>query len=168
VKSEHSFLELINAAVSHELRNPLNSLIGQVESMEDFFLIFRSVINEIKESPAVIEKLSKIQKGLENCGNKMSSACKFIDFFVHDILDYTILNKESKNFIKDKKTFDISEAIKEITDILNDKSKLKNVKIQTHFRGFDDHHMVKTDRKRLQQVILNFVSNAVKFSERDG
>jgi signal transduction histidine kinase len=28
VKAEHSFLEMINAAVSHELRNPLNSLIG--------------------------------------------------------------------------------------------------------------------------------------------
>ena len=55
----------------------------------------------------------------------MSSACKFVDFFVHDILDYTLLNKESKNFMKDKKTFDVSEAIKEITDILNDKSLLK-------------------------------------------
>jgi CheY-like chemotaxis protein len=31
----------------------------------------------------------------------MSNSCKFIDFFVHDILDYTILNKDSKNFIKD-------------------------------------------------------------------
>jgi len=28
IKAEESFLELINAAVSHELRNPLNSLIG--------------------------------------------------------------------------------------------------------------------------------------------
>ena len=27
-KSEQSFLTLINAAISHELRNPLNSLIG--------------------------------------------------------------------------------------------------------------------------------------------
>ena len=41
----------------------------------------------------------------------MGSACKFIDFFVHDILDYTLLNKESKNFMKDKKTFDITLAI---------------------------------------------------------
>jgi len=28
VKAEQTFLSLINAAVSHELRNPLNSLIG--------------------------------------------------------------------------------------------------------------------------------------------
>ena len=28
VKAEQSFLTLINAAISHELRNPLNSLVG--------------------------------------------------------------------------------------------------------------------------------------------
>jgi signal transduction histidine kinase len=28
IKAERSFLTLINAAISHELRNPLNSLIG--------------------------------------------------------------------------------------------------------------------------------------------
>jgi signal transduction histidine kinase len=37
VKAEHSFLEMINAAVSHELRNPLNSLIGQGTSMEESY-----------------------------------------------------------------------------------------------------------------------------------
>ena len=31
----------------------------------------------------------------------MTSASKFIDFFVHDILDYTILDKEEAKFEKD-------------------------------------------------------------------
>ena len=112
VKSEHSFLELINAAVSHELRNPLSSLIGQVESMQDFFQNLRSVINEIKESPAVVEKLSKIQKGLENCGSKMSSACKFIDFFVHDVLDYTLENCNQVELINFAKA-NVNQVVKQ-------------------------------------------------------
>ena len=33
VSAEKSFLALINAAVSHELRNPLSSLIGQIEQI---------------------------------------------------------------------------------------------------------------------------------------
>lgn len=37
----------------------------------------------------------------------MTSAAKFIDFFVHDILDYTILNKDDKNFTKDISVFDV-------------------------------------------------------------
>jgi signal transduction histidine kinase len=35
-KAREQFITLINAAVSHELRNPLNSLIGQIESMMGF------------------------------------------------------------------------------------------------------------------------------------
>lgn len=47
----------------------------------------------------------------------MSSAAKFIDYFVHDILDYTILNKEEKNFAKDLKLEDIRTTIDEIIEI---------------------------------------------------
>ena len=35
VKAEHSFLEMINAAVSHELRNPLNSIINLTQDLEN-------------------------------------------------------------------------------------------------------------------------------------
>lgn len=37
VKAEKSFLTMINATVSHELRNPLNSLLGQIKTQEFFF-----------------------------------------------------------------------------------------------------------------------------------
>jgi len=49
IKAEESFLELINAAVSHELRNPLNSLIGQIESMKGHFENFHGVIETISK-----------------------------------------------------------------------------------------------------------------------
>ena len=55
----------------------------------------------------------------------MTSAAKFIDFFVHDILDYTMLNKNAKNFIKDVAVFDIKKCINEIVEIQQDKIDLK-------------------------------------------
>jgi hypothetical protein len=79
----------------------------------------------------------------------MQSASKFIDFFVHDVLDYTILNKDSKNFIKNCNNFNLKEAINEINHILEDKSVMKKVNIEIKFVGFDDL-IVKTDKKRLQ------------------
>jgi CheY-like chemotaxis protein len=39
---------MINGAVSHELRNPLNSMIGQISSMQDFFTNFRMVIEQLQ------------------------------------------------------------------------------------------------------------------------
>ena len=41
----------------------------------------------------------------------MSSAAKFIDYFVHDILDYTILSDDQKLFKKDMQIFDVKESI---------------------------------------------------------
>jgi len=37
----------------------------------------------------------------------MSSATKFIDFFVHDILDYTILNEDKTKFNYQISIFDV-------------------------------------------------------------
>ena len=38
--------------------------------------------------------------GLQEVSKKVYSAVNFIDYFVHDILDYTILTKEDATFIK--------------------------------------------------------------------
>ena len=83
----------------------------------------------------------------------MASATKFIDFFVHDILDYSILNKEDNNFAKNITLFNIHSAVNEIIVCFEDKVKLKKIVIETHFEGFDQEgelHIVKTDQKRMQ------------------
>jgi signal transduction histidine kinase len=59
----------------------------------------------------------------------MFSATKFIDYFVHDILDYTILNKQEKNFTKNNVVLDVREAINEIMEIMNDKIEMKAIEI---------------------------------------
>ena len=57
----------------------------------------------------------------------MFSATKFIDYFVHDILDYTILNKQEKNFVKNNDVKDVRQEINEILEIMGDKSEMKAI-----------------------------------------
>jgi len=49
LQAEKSLLTLINAAVSHELRNPLNSLIGQIIWMDEHILNFNKIINFLND-----------------------------------------------------------------------------------------------------------------------
>jgi hypothetical protein len=57
------------------------------------------------------DNLKTIFGSIRTCGTKMDRAAKFIDFFIHDILDYTILNKKDKNFEKSMTVIDIREAV---------------------------------------------------------
>ena len=126
-KAEQSFLTLINAAISHELRNPLNSLVGQMNSMKSYFLNFSTILYNLKKvegdqmiSRDLVDKLDDINEGIQTCGQKMFSATKFIDYFVHDILDYTILNKQAKNFKKNITVSDVRQEVSEILEIMMD------------------------------------------------
>ena len=173
VKAEQSFLTLINATVSHELRNPLSSLIGQIDSLKSLLTSFEQIIHLIKKNGSLkdtglVEKLEDIHSGMAQSGKKIFSAAKFIDYFVHDILDYTILQKNSENFMKRSSVFDIRHAIDEIIEIESDKIEMKEITVTQHYSGFKNNFMVKTDTKRLQQVFLNLISNALKFTDRSG
>ena len=58
---------------------------------------------------------------IKKSAQKMAQAASFIDFFVHDILDYTILNKDDKNFQKHIEIFDVREAVSQIIELQEDK-----------------------------------------------
>ena len=71
------------------------------------------------------------------CGKKISSSAKFIDFFVHDILDYTLINEKEENFFENNQVFDIQFAVDEIREILKDKANMKNIFIDIKYIGFN-------------------------------
>ena len=97
--------------------------------------------------------MEEIYHQIDTCSKKMVSSTKFIDFFVHDILDYTILNKDSKNFTKNITVFNMKEAVDEIVESLNDKIKMKNITVQTMMIGFgpEDEDKVEKEEDKEQQ-----------------
>lgn len=83
-------------------------------------------------------------KDLKCNGQKMISDVKFIDCFVDNILDFTLLNNKDQYFVKDVRKFCIKSAVEEIVNIFEDKAAFKNITVQTLFSGFDSY-FVKTD-----------------------
>ena len=79
----------------------------------------------------------------------MTSSAKFIDYFVHDMLDYTVLTNDGGNFIKNVTSFDIRVAVEEIYQILEDKAQMKQIDIKMHYLEFNDNYLISTDQKRL-------------------
>ena len=87
--------------------------------MDGYFDNFMEIISRLSDADKLNKaeinylatNLKKVYKGLNTCGRKMTSSTNFIDFFVHDILDYTILNKDENNFSKDLTIFDIEVAL---------------------------------------------------------
>lgn len=111
-KAEQKFQMLMNAAVSHELRNPLNSLVSGIESMQEYFSNLRDIyVFLMQTNQKVADKIKLVLDGLVKNSFKMTSSAKFIDYFVHDMLDYTVLMNDRDNFVKDMQEFDISDAI---------------------------------------------------------
>ena len=69
-------------------------------------------------------------------GNKLSNAAQFLDYFIHSILDYSVINGKSSNFTKNIEIFDIRDCLNQIVDIMKDKAKMKNINVQQYFEGF--------------------------------
>ena len=89
--------------------------------MKQFFKVFFKILQRI-ENEEIKQELLEIYDKISRSSHKMASATKFIDFFVHDILDYTILNKNETKFNKNITMFDVTQAVNEIIDTLHDKA----------------------------------------------
>ena len=80
---------------------------------------------------------------------KMQHASEYIDFYICDILDYSVLNDSSENsFLKENKTFDIRNAISTVLDMVTDLSKMNTIGIKTELMYPDNgnqSHLVNTD-----------------------
>jgi signal transduction histidine kinase len=87
-KTHSDLLMLINATVSHELRNPLNSLIAQ--NMEKTAL-YKELSKEIDKSnldSITKKKLQVIMEKLNKGKSVQSSSANLMEFLVQDLLDY--------------------------------------------------------------------------------
>jgi signal transduction histidine kinase len=130
------------ANMSHELRTPLNAVIGYSEMLEEEATDLGADI--------FIHDLQKIQ----HSGKHLLS-------MVNDVLDISRI--ETGNLILDIKEVELSFILNEIADTLRPMLNKSKNRLYTHCS--EEIQTMVTDAARLRQVLLNILSNAVKFTQ---
>lgn len=128
------------ATMSHELRTPMNGVIGMANLMME------------------TTSLTDQQKRYANTIKQSGSALLYI---IDDILDYS--NLENGRIKLEKTEFSVRDLIETVFEIHGQSAYEKGVEITYRLSG----RMFKTyrgDSARLQQILINLVNNAIKFT----
>ena len=114
IKHHNELLNLINATVSHELRNPLNSICSQ--GLENQVL-FKQICQILERGEVELEMntLKAIMKKLNQGQKTLSSSTKLMTNLIQDLLDYAQI--KAGKFRKNLKRFNIHDTIEEIMSI---------------------------------------------------
>ncbi|WP_309641143.1 PAS domain S-box protein [Flavobacterium sp.] len=137
VKSKQQFL----SNMSHEIRTPMNAIIG-----------FTKVVLKTSLTAKQKEYLTAI---------KMSGDALIV--LINDILDLAKVN--SGKMVFEKTPFKLSLSISAMLHLFETKIQEKNLKLITKYDDTIPEVLV-GDAVRLHQIILNLVSNAVKFTSK--
>lgn len=130
------------ASMSHELRTPLNSIIGFTGIM------LQGMTGELTEEQ---EKQLSIVK---NSANHLLA-------LINDVIDISKIEADKVElFLED---FDLSQVLTEIKESFMDVVERKGLKISL---AMPEHLPVYGDERRTRQIIMNLVSNAVKFTDK--
>jgi len=129
------------ASMSHELRTPLNSIIGFTG------IILHGMTGAINDKQR--DQLSRVYK-----------ASKHLLELINDVIDISKIEAGKIDIYPE--TFLLDDLIQEAVDIIQAQLHDKDLELQvTVAEGIELY----ADRRRLLQCVLNFLSNAVKFTE---
>ncbi|MDO8939727.1 MAG: transporter substrate-binding domain-containing protein [Methylicorpusculum sp.] len=128
------------ANMSHEIRTPLNAISGMA------YILRRSGLTE-----AQTETVSKLE-----------NASKHLLQTINDVLDLSKI--EAGKFTLEEVPVNVATLLENIVSMLGEKARNKGIDLNIEPLAIIDR--VYGDQTRLQQALLNYASNAIKFTER--
>lgn len=132
------------SSMSHELRSPLNAILGFAQLME----------SEVPEPSA--SQQGSIEQILK--------AGWYLLKLVNEILDLAVV--ESGKLSLSVEPVDLDKVFSESQAIIGQQARQRGLSLT--FPTFVSPHFVMADRMRLKQVLINLLSNAVKYNRQGG
>ncbi|MES2801109.1 MAG: response regulator [Bdellovibrionota bacterium] len=128
--------------ISHEVRTPLTAILGFAELLS--------------EEGSVSERGAKYIETIRRNGNQLLR-------IVNEILDLSKLETDTLEFVK--ANFSLPQLIDSICVLLAIRAEERNLDFTVTMNTAVDEH-IKTDSFRLRQIIMNLISNAIKFTHQ--
>ncbi len=138
-KTKSQFL----AAMSHELRTPLNAIMGYSEILEE-------------------ESIEMGYEELIEDTRRVYAAAKHLLSLINEVLDISKI--EAGKLTLEEEAFDLSRMIETLLDMVGSKAQEKKLVMQS-FIDDDAPHLMVGDSIRLRQILMNFLTNAIKFTD---
>ena len=137
-RSKSAFL----ANMSHEIRTPMNAILGLAH------LILRAGLPQ--------EQAVRVEK-IESAGKHLLS-------IINDILDFSKI--EAGRVQLESADFQLSALLENIQALINEEARSKGLQVTIDAEALPEP--LRGDPTRLRQALLNYVSNALKFTEHGG
>ena len=130
------------ANMSHEIRTPLNGVLGLAQ------IGFRD---------------SAGQEKLRSHFSRILDSGKLLNHIINDILDFSKI--EAGKLKIDQIPTDLHDVVRQLVDMFQAQVSAKSLKLLVR-RSTDVPPSIISDPLRLEQILLNLISNAIKFTER--
>ncbi len=148
--------------VNHEVRNPLNVIKGLVCYIADqMHTLYNDNYKKDKNVKIINFDIRAYESVLSDLGTVIG-ACDMLEHIVTDILDISKL--KSGKLKLDNKVILMSDFMKDLVKTISQKIDEKPaVKLEL---SYNNHLMLYIDQYRLKQILLNFLTNAIKYTDK--
>ncbi|MFA6970751.1 MAG: ATP-binding protein [Gallionella sp.] len=132
------------STMSHELRTPLNAILG-------FSALMRN-------DPGLTEGQRENLDIINRSGEHLLS-------LINDVLDMAKI--EAGRIVLEIEPFDLGALVRDITDMLGKRAEERGLQLLLD-QSSEFPRFIRSDKEKLRQVIVNLVSNAVKYTNHGG